>query len=439
MHKKRAGRKDWKHYTVKSLAFWVITAIVTGIIFGMVDPQLAIKSKPGIDYFILVLKFLVGPIIFLTIISGIVGLESLKEVGSIGLKAFIYFEVVSTFALAIGLLFGNMMNPGHGMNLSIESLDTSSLDTYTQNTQAVGSVWTILKGAIPHDPITPFLTGNTLQVLTMALVFAILIASFGGKYKARILNKVEIVQNYCFKVLTLVMWLSPIASFSAMAFLIGKYGVASLIGMANLLGVMLVSVLVFTFGVLGVILWFYKINVFKFMRFIAKEVLIVFATSSSEAALAPLMRRLEVAGVSRGTTGLVIPTGYSFNLGCTNIYLALSIIFLSQAFNVPLSLSEQISILLILMVTSKGAVGVTGSGIIILAGTLSAMGGSIPVATVAVLLGVDKFMSEMRAVGNLCGNAVAAVFVGMWDKQIDMKKFRHALNHPDSVEDGIPG
>ena len=387
----------------------------------------------------LVLKFLVGPIIFLTIISGIVGLESLKEVGSIGLKAFIYFEVVSTFALAIGLLFGNMMNPGHGMNLSIESLDTSSLDTYTQNTQAVGSVWTILKGAIPHDPITPFLTGNTLQVLTMALVFAILIASFGGKYKARILNKVEIVQNYCFKVLTLVMWLSPIASFSAMAFLIGKYGVASLIGMANLLGVMLVSVLVFTFGVLGVILWFYKINVFKFMRFIAKEVLIVFATSSSEAALAPLMRRLEVAGVSRGTTGLVIPTGYSFNLGCTNIYLALSIIFLSQAFNVPLSLSEQISILLILMVTSKGAVGVTGSGIIILAGTLSAMGGSIPVATVAVLLGVDKFMSEMRAVGNLCGNAVAAVFVGMWDKQIDMKKFRHALNHPDSVEDGIPG
>ncbi len=175
------------------------------------------------------------------------------------------------------------------------------------------------------------------------------------------------------------------------------------------------------------------------MRFIAKEVLIVFATSSSESALAPLMRRLEAAGVSRGTTGLVIPTGYSFNLDCTNIYLSLSIIFISQAFNIPLSLGEQLSIIFILMVTSKGAVGVTGSGFIVLAGTLSAMGGAIPVVTVAVLLGVDKFMSEMRAVGNLCGNAVAAVVVGAWDKQIDMEKFKYALDHPESVEDTIPG
>ena len=436
---KKGSRKDWKHYTIKSLAFWVIVAIVAGVVFGMVDPVNAMKAKPGIDWFIQILKWLVGPIIFLTIISGIVGLESLKEVGSIGLKAFIYFEVVSTFALAIGILFGNVLNPGHGMNLSIESLDASSIESFTQTHQEVGSVWNILKGAVPSDPISPFIHGNTLQVLTMALVLAILISAFGGKHKASILKPLEKAQNFCFKVLTLIMWSSPIASFSAMAFLIGKFGVASLIGMANLLGVMLISVLVFTFGVLGIILWFYKINVFKFMRYIAKEVLIVFATSSSEAALAPLMRRLEAAGVSRGTTGLVIPTGYSFNLGCTNIYLALSIIFLSQAFNVPLTFGEQMSILLILMVTSKGAVGVTGSGIIILAGTLSAMGGAIPVATVAVLLGVDKFMSEMRAVGNLCGNAVAAVFVGMWDKQIDMKKFNFAMNHPHSVEDTIPG
>jgi aerobic C4-dicarboxylate transport protein len=234
------------------------------------------------------------------------------------------------------------------------------------------------------------------------------------------------------------MWLSPLASFSAMAFLIGKFGIASLIGMASLLGVMLVSVLVFLFGVLGIILWFFKINVFKFMRFIAKEVLIVFATSSSESALAPLMRKLEAAGVSRGTTGLVIPTGYSFNLDCTNIYLSLSIIFLAQAFNIPLTLSHELSIIFILMVASKGAVGVTGSGFIVLAGTLSAMGDVIPVVTVAVLLGVDKFMSEMRAVGNLCGNAVAAVVVGAWDKQIDMEKFKYTLDHPESVEDVIP-
>ncbi|QIR76612.2 cation:dicarboxylase symporter family transporter [Sulfurospirillum diekertiae] len=426
------------HYTIKSLAFWVIFGIIAGIALGMVDPKLATQAKPGIDWFIQALKWLVGPIIFLTIISGIVGLESLKEVGSIGLKALIYFEIVSTFALAIGVLFGNMFGPGHGMNLSVDSLDPKSVAKFT-STGDVGSIWSILKNAVPSDPITPFLNGNTLQVLTMALVLAILIAAFGGKHKATILKPLEIVQNFFFKILTILMWLSPIASFSAMAFLIGKFGIASLINMASLLGVMAISVLAFVFGVLGIIMAIFKINIFKFMRFIAKEVLIVFATSSSESALAPLMRRLEAAGVSRGTTGLVIPTGYSFNLDCTNIYLSLSIIFISQAFNIPLTLGEELSIIFILMVTSKGAVGVTGSGFIVLAGTLSAMGGAIPVVTVAVLLGVDKFMSEMRAVGNLCGNAVAAVVVGAWDKQIDMDKFRYALDHPESVEDTIPG
>ncbi len=441
MNTKRAHKKrrDWKSYTIKSLAFWVVFAIIAGIVFGMVDPKMAVLAKPGIDWFIQILKWLVGPIIFLTIISGIVGLESLKEVGSIGLKAFIYFEIVSTFALAIGVLFGNIFGPGRGMNLSVDSLDASSVSKFTSSSQDVGSVWSILKSAIPHDPVTPFINGNTLQVLTMALVLAILISAFGGKHKPTILKPLEVAQNFFFKILTLLMWLSPIASFSAMAFLIGKFGISSLINMANLLGVMFISVIVFIFGVLGIIMAIYKINIFKFMRFISKEVLIVFATSSSESALAPLMRRLEAAGVSRGTTGLVIPTGYSFNLDCTNIYLSLSIIFLSQAFNLPLSIGEQLSIILILMVTSKGAVGVTGSGFIVLAGTLSALGGSIPVATVAVLLGVDKFMSEMRAVGNLCGNAVACVVVGAWDKQIDMKKFQHALNHPESVEDTIPG
>ncbi|MBN1838470.1 MAG: cation:dicarboxylase symporter family transporter [Campylobacterales bacterium] len=431
-------KRDWKSYTIKSLAFWVVVAIIAGILLGSVSPELGVQTKPGIDWFIQILKWLVGPIIFLTIISGIVGLESLKEVGTIGFKAFIYFEVVSTFALAIGVLFGNVLGAGNGMNLSADSLDPESVSKFTQNTQEVGSAWSILKSAIPHDPITPFINGNTLQVLVMALTLAILISAFGGKYKEAILRPLEQTQNFFFKILTILMWLSPIASFSAMAFLIGKFGVASLINMASLLGAMFVSVLAFIFGVLGIIMAIFKINIFKFMRFISKEVLIVFATSSSESALAPLMRRLEAAGVSRGTTGLVIPTGYSFNLDCTNIYLSLSIIFISQAFNIPLTLAEELSIILILMVTSKGAVGVTGSGFIVLAGTLSAMGGSIPVATVSVLLGVDKFMSEMRAVGNLCGNAVACVVVAAWDKQIDMKKFKHALNYPESVEDGIP-
>jgi len=435
----QAKKKSWLDYTVKSLAFWVIVAIAAGIAFGMADPKMAIQSKPGIDWFIQALKWLVGPIIFLTIISGIVGLESLKEVGSIGLKAFIYFEIVSTLALAIGVLFGNLFGPGNGMNIPVDSLDAKSVAKFTTNNQDVGSVWNILKSAVPSDPISPFLEGKTLQVLFMALVLAILISAFGGKYKSSILKPLELAQNFFFKILTILMWLSPIASFSAMAFLIGKFGVSSLINMASLLGVMLISVLAFIFGVLGLIMAIYKINIFKFMRFIYKEVLIVFATSSSESALAPLMRRLEAAGVSRGTTGLVIPTGYSFNLDCTNIYLSLSIIFLSQAFNIPLTLGEQLSIILILMVTSKGAVGVTGSGFIVLAGTLSSLGGAIPVATVSVLLGVDKFMSEMRAVGNLCGNAVACVVVGAWDKQIDMEKFKYSLDHPETVEDTIPG
>ncbi len=431
-------KNDWMHYTIKSLAFWVVFAIIAGIAFGIYDPKMAIQAKPGIDWFIQILKWLVGPIIFLTIISGIVGLESLKEVGSIGFKAFIYFEIVSTFALAIGVLFGNLFGPGNGMNLSVDSLDPKSVAKFTTSGD-VGSIWSILKNAIPSDPITPFIHGNTLQVLTMALVIAILISAFAGKHKPTILKPLEIAQNFFFKILTILMWLSPVASFSAMAFLIGKFGIASLINMASLLGVMAISVLVFIFGVLGLIMAIFKINIFKFMRFIYKEVLIVFATSSSESALAPLMRRLEAAGVSRGTTGLVIPTGYSFNLDCTNIYLSLSIIFISQAFNIPLTLGEELSIIFILMVTSKGAVGVTGSGFIVLAGTLSAMGGAIPVVTVAVLLGVDKFMSEMRAVGNLCGNAVAAVVVGAWDKQIDMEKFKYSLDHPESVEDSIPG
>ncbi|MDX9900372.1 MAG: cation:dicarboxylase symporter family transporter [Aliarcobacter sp.] len=432
-------KKNWTNYTIKSLAFWVVVAIIAGIVFGVVNPKLAVQAKPGIDWFIQGLKWLVGPIIFLTIISGIVGLKSLKEVGTIGFKAFIYFEIVSTFALAIGVLFGNVFAPGTGMNLSVDSLDPASVAKYTNVNQDVGSVWSILKGAIPTDPITPFLNGQTLQVLVMALTLAILISAFAGVYKDKILAPIETAQNFFFKILTVLMWLSPIASFSAMSFLIGKFGIISLVNMASLLGVMFISVCAFIFIVLGIILAIFKINVFKFMRFIYKEVLIVFATSSSESALAPLMKRLEAAGVSRGTTGLVIPTGYSFNLDCTNIYLSLSVIFLSQAFNIPLTLGQQLSIILILMVTSKGAVGVTGSGFIVLAGTLSALGGVIPVVTVAVLLGVDKFMSEMRAVGNLCGNAVAAVVVGAWDKQIDMEKFKYSLDHPETVKDEILG
>nr|WP_315518393.1 cation:dicarboxylase symporter family transporter [uncultured Campylobacter sp.] len=429
-----------------NLAFWVVIGIVGGVIVGMVAPELGIASKPGIDYFIKALKILIGPIIFLTIVSGIVGLESLKDLGTIGLKAFIYFEIVSTIALAVGIIFGETLRPGHGMNLDYTQLDASSVAKFTSqagNMDANSGFLThtlhLLRGAVPVDDVfpyvhilDPFIKSNTLQVLFMAIVVAIVLSLLAHDKKQACLKPLEFIQHYVLKLLTLLMLFSPVAAFSAMAYLIGKFGIGTLLGMMELLVVMALASCFFIFVVLGVICYFAKVNIFKFMRFISKEVLVVFATSSSETALAPLMQKLEAAGINRGAVGLIIPTGYSFNLDCTNIYLSLSVIFLAQAFNIPLTFEHLISILIVLMITSKGAVGVTGSGFVVLAGTLSALPSTgIPVVTVAVLLGVDKFMSEMRAVGNLCGNAVGCMIVSIWDKKVDMDKFRYALDHPD--------
>ncbi|EAJ1232206.1 cation:dicarboxylase symporter family transporter [Campylobacter fetus] len=417
--------------TVTNLAFWVVIGIVLGIATGVISPELGEASKPGIDWFIKILKLMIGPIIFLTIVSGIIGLDSLKEVGSIGFKGFVYFEVVSTIALAVGIGSALFFQPGVGMNLDINALDPSSVAKYVKDPKEVGSTLAILKSAIPPDPITPFIKANTLQVLFMALMTAIILSILPNHYKKNCMKPLEFAQHYVLKILAWFMWLSPIAAYSAMAYLIGKFGLSSLFGMIQLLAVMATACLIFIFVILGAICYMAKVNIFKFMRFIAKEVLIVFATSSSEIALGPLMKKLEAAGISRGCVGLIVPTGYSFNLDCTNIYLSMSVIFLAQAFNIDLSFTHLLSILIILMITSKGAVGVTGSGFIVLAGTLGALHDVIPVVTVAVLLGVDKFMSEMRAVGNLCGNSVACLIVAIWDKKIDMEKFRYALDHPD--------
>lgn len=419
----------------KSLAFWVILGIVAGVTLGGIAPHIAVETKAfTIDPFIKVLKLLVGPIIFLTIISGIANLENVKSLGSMGIKAVIYFEIISTISLAVGILFGEILRPGHGMNLDFHSLDPASVAKYTSGAASnTGSLKSILISAIPNDPLTPFLNGNTLQVLFMAILISIMISFIKMDLRKKILKPIEFLQKIFFKILTWLMYFSPIATFGAMAFLIGKFGFGTLYNMAYLLISMLIKCLFFVFVVLGIVCLLARVNIFKFMRFISREVLIVFATSSSETALAPLMQKLENAGIQRSAVGLVLPTGYSFNLDCTNIYLSLCVIFLSQAFNIPLTIEQTISLLIILMVTSKGAVGVTGSGFIVLAGTLQALGtgpGTIPAVTVSTLLGVDKFMSEMRAVGNLCGNAVACLIVSIWDKRIDMDKFRYALDHP---------
>ncbi|RDU64064.1 C4-dicarboxylate ABC transporter [Helicobacter didelphidarum] len=441
----------------KSLVFWVFVGLFLGVGFGAIgsfhNPQ---EVKPVVDFFynfsvgskeytidpfIKGLKILMGPIIFLTIITGIIRLEDLKTLGSLGFKTVIYFEVVSTFALIIGVLFGEVIKPGHGMHLKTESLDAASVQGYiekgaSQPQTAGEEIFHILQSAIPHDPITPFVEGKTLQVLVMAVVIAIILSFARPNFKEAALKYFESMQETFFKVLTILIWYSPLATFGAMAFLIAKFGFSSLSGMALLLLTMALAVLVFIFGVLGIIAAIARVNIFKFMRFIYREVLVVFATSSSETALAPLMRKLEKAGIQKASVGLVIPTGYSFNLDATNIYLSLAVIFLGQAFDIPLTLEQTITLIIILMVSSKGAVGVTGSGFIVLAGTLSALttaDGShlIPAVTVAAILGIDKFLSEMRSVGNLCGNAVACLIVSIWDKRVDKEKLRYALDHPD--------
>lgn len=441
--------KPWYTRMFKNLGFWVVFGIVAGIIVGYTNHDLAIASKPGVDYFIKVLKVLIGPIIFITIVLGVVSLENLKQVGSIGAKALIYFEVVSTLALAVGIFMANVMRPGGGMNIDPATLDSASVAIYLNQTQEVsagGEIMHIIKDAIPTDIVSPFTEGKTMQVLVIAILTAIIVSLLKEHDKKTIQRILEVGQSFVFKILEIIMYFSPIAAFSAMAFLIAKYGLGSLINLGYLLFVMFLACCVFIFGILGLICYLAKVNIFKFMRFIAREVLIVFATSSSEAALAPLMKKLERAGISKATVGLVLPAGYSFNLDCTNIYLAMSFIFLAQAFNVPLSISHEISILIVLMIASKGAVGVTGSGFIVLGSTLGALGKMhipeadngagallgevLPVAAISILLGVDKFMSEMRAVGNLCGNSVSALIVAIWDKQIDWERFQWAINHP---------
>lgn len=444
----------------KSLVFWVFIGLFAGIIFGTIgnfhNPHspsvfvdffysLSINAKAyTIDPFIKGLKLLMGPIIFLTIITGIVRLEDLKTLGSLGIKTVIYFEIVSTFALIIGVLFGEIIKPGHGMHLNTESLDASSIQQYiekgaSQAQSAGDELMHILLSAIPHDPISPFVEGRTLQVLVMAVIIAICLSFTRSSFKESALKYFESMQETFFKVLTILIWYSPLATFGAMAFLIAKFGFSSIGGMAMLLITMALAVLAFVFGVLGIIAAIAKVNIFKFMRLIYHEVLVVFATSSSESALAPLMRKLEKVGIQKASVGLVVPTGYSFNLDATNIYLSLAVIFLGQAFDIPLTLEQTITLIVILMVSSKGAVGVTGSGFIVLAGTLSALttsdgGHLIPAVTVAAILGIDKFLSEMRSVGNLCGNAVACMIVSIWDKRVDMEKFRYALDHPDEFK-----
>ncbi len=392
-----------------NLTFWVLTAIVSGALLGHYAPAVAIQMQPLGKYFIELVKLFIYPIIFLTISLGISGMGNLKKVGRVGGKALLYFEIVTTFALLVGIAAAWIIKPGSGVE--IHSGNPADIAQYTNAAKGF-SWWQFLKDNF------------TIQVLFFSILFGIFLSRYNGA--ANISDKLFTISKYIFKGLALIMLFAPIGAFGGMAFTIGKYGIATLLPLGKLMLTVYTTMAVFIFVVLGIILRFYKINIFRFLNYIREELLIVLGTSSSEAALPSLMQKLEYMGCSKAVVGLVVPAGYSFNLDGTTIYLSMAVLFLSQVFNVELSAAQIFTVIGILMVTSKGAAGVTGSGFIVLASTLSAIK-IIPVEGLALLLGVDRFMSEARALTNFIGNGVATIFIANNEKDFDKQKMEIAF------------
>jgi aerobic C4-dicarboxylate transport protein len=395
---------------ITNLTFWVLLAITSGALLGHFSPDLGVKMQPLGKYFIEVVKVFINPIIFLTISLGISGMNDLKKVGRVGGKAIIYFEIVTTIALLIGIIVAHFIQPGAGVNTS--AIQGGDISKFT----AGAKVFSWLQ----------FLKDNlTIQVLLFSIVFGILLSKL--KKREQITKPLQFASKYIFKGLHIVMLFAPIGAFGGMAYTIGKYGIATLLPLGKLMLTVYITMALFVFLCLGLILNYYKISIFKFLNYIKEELLIVLGTSSSEAALPSLMEKLEKMGCAKPVVGLVVPAGYSFNLDGTTIYLSMAVIFLAQVFNIELSISQMLTIIGILMVTSKGAAGVTGSGFIVLASTLSAVQ-VIPIEGLALLLGVDRFMSEARAITNFIGNGVATVFLSNQEKAFDRKKMELAFS-----------
>jgi aerobic C4-dicarboxylate transport protein len=392
-----------------NLTFWVLTAITAGALLGHFAPATAVDMQPLGKYFIEIVKVFINPIIFLTISLGISGMGNLKKVGRVGGKALLYFEIVTTFALIIGIIAAWLIQPGNGINTS--TVQGGDISKYT----AGATEFSWLK----------FLRDNiTIQVLLLSILFGIFLSKYKGRDK--IIKPLSIVSKYVFKALHWVMLFAPIGAFGGMAFTIGKYGIAALLPLGKLMITVYSTMAVFIFLVLGSILRYYKVSLWKFLRYIKEELLIVLGTSSSEAALPSLMEKLERMGCSKPVVGLVVPAGYSFNLDGTTIYLSMAVLFLAQVFKVELSWGQIFTIIGILMVTSKGAAGVTGSGFVVLASTLTAIK-VIDVEGLALLLGVDRFMSEARAITNFIGNGVATVFLANSEKEFNREKMDAAF------------
>jgi len=409
----------------KSLYFQVIVAIIVGVLLGHFYPQTGEAMKPLGDGFIKLIKMIIAPIIFCTIVVGIAGMEDMKKVGKTGGYALLYFEVVSSIALIVGLVIVNTVQPGAGMNVDPANLDTKGVAAYTKPGQMQGTV-DFLLNIIPNTVVDAFAKGEILQVLLFSVMFGFALHKFGGR-GTLVFDWIEKTSHVLFGIVGYIMRVAPLGAFGAMAFTIGKYGVGSLFQLGKLMGTFYLTCLIFIFVVLGLIARFHGFSIWKFVRYIKEELLIVLGTSSSESVLPRMMAKMENLGVNKSTVGLVIPTGYSFNLDGTSIYLTMAAVFIAQATNTDMTLTQELTLLAVLLLTSKGAAGVTGSGFIVLAATLSAVG-HVPVAGLALILGIDRFMSEARALTNLVGNGVATVVVGKWCGELDEARMRRVLN-----------
>ncbi|MBN8911728.1 MAG: dicarboxylate/amino acid:cation symporter [Rhizobiales bacterium] len=403
----------------------VLTAIVIGVLLGHYYPEIGVQMKPLGDGFIKLIKMIIVPVIFCTVVHGIASMSNLRAVGSTGIKALIYFELVTTLALIIGLAVSNIIRPGHGMNVDPSKLDAAAVSGYVSKAEGQSTVEFLLD-IIPRTAVGAFADGNILQVLLFAILFAFALQGLGQRGKL-VLELVDQTSHVFFGIVGIIMKAAPIGAFGAMAFTIGKYGVATLGSLAALMGTFYLTCLIFIFFVLGPIAWATGFNIFKFIRYIKDELLIVLGTSSSESVLPRMITRMKRLGCEESVVGLVIPTGYSFNLDGTCIYLTMATLFLAQATNVDLSLTQQLGILGILLLTSKGAAGVTGSGFIVLAATLASTG-AIDVHAMAIILGIDRFMSEARALTNLVGNGVATVVVAKLEGALDEERMHAELD-----------
>jgi aerobic C4-dicarboxylate transport protein len=415
-------------YTI--LYIQVLIAIVLGVLVGYYYPPTGAALKPLGDGFIQLIKMMIAPIIFCTIVHGISTMGDLKKVGRVGAKTLLYFELVSTLALAIGLIVGELVQPGKGFNIDPATIDPKSVSGYITRAKEEGIVAHLL-GIIPNSFFDAFAKGDLLQVLLIAILSGFAVSTMGETGR-RIADVIDAAGKLFFRVIAIIVRAAPIGAFGAMAFTIGAYGLGSLWNLVQLIATFYLTSTLFVLIVLGTIARLAGFSILRFIVYIKDELLIVLGTSSSETVLPHMMHKMERLGASRSVVGLVIPTGYSFNLDGTNIYMTLATLFLAQATNTPITIGQEMTILAIAMLTSKGASGVTGAGFVTLAATLSIIP-DIPIQSLAILLGIDKFMSECRALTNLVGNGVATIVISRWEGELDAGKLHEAMAHPIDI------